>query len=56
MTVANARKILGHLAETMTNDQIQTIIDSFSGIIEIGFQLFEKNEPKSASIKKNLES
>lgn len=56
MTIVKAREILGSLAETLSDEQVQAIIDNFSGIIEIGFQLFERNNPKLAATKNKLES
>lgn len=44
MTVIQARKILDVLAVNLTDEQIQEIIDCFSGLIEVGFQIFEKDK------------
>ena len=42
MTITKARKTLGDLAVTMSDEQIQALIDSFVVIIDVGFQSFDK--------------
>ena len=42
MTIEKAREILGKEACQLNNDQVQAIIDCFEGIIEVGFEQFEK--------------
>ncbi len=37
-----ARKILENEGVSMSNEQIQSIIDCFEGIIEVGLQQFEQ--------------
>ncbi|GEM_PF-4390340 len=42
MTVEQARGLLKNEATDMSDEQIQSIIDCFEGIIEVGFQQFER--------------
>lgn len=47
MTITKARKVLGDLAVTISDNEIQEIIACFNQIIEVGFQLFETKYPKN---------
>lgn len=42
MTVQVARNILGDYGKSLKDEHIQSIIDSFNGIIEVGLRQFEK--------------
>jgi len=46
MTIEKARKLLGKVADKLSDRNITEIITSFNQIIEVGFQKFEAdNEP-----------
>lgn len=55
MTIIKARKIMGLSAEEMSDVQIQAIIDCFSGLIEVGFESFEKFSGRSAGVNRASE-
>lgn len=42
MTIEKARKILGNFAQSLSNEEIQEIIDCFHGVIEAGIRQFER--------------
>ncbi len=42
MTIENARKLLGESVKKLKDEEIQEIIDCFSGIIEVGLLHFER--------------
>lgn len=42
MTVEKARDILGEFARNLSDPEIQAVIDSFNGIIEVGLRQFER--------------
>ena len=44
MNLVKAKEILGPMAKGLSNDEIQAVIDCFSSIIEVGFQIFEKQK------------
>ncbi len=54
MTLDKARKIMGTMAESMTDEQIQAILDCFSSLIEVGFQSFEKSRQNRTLCKGNI--
>lgn len=54
MTLDKARKIMGSLAESMTDEQIQAILDCFSSLIEVGFQSFEESRENRILTKGNI--
>lgn len=43
MTTEKARTILGKYAQVLSDKDVQLIIDTFNGLIEVGFRHFEKN-------------
>ncbi|MFH1408181.1 MAG: hypothetical protein ABIG91_04090 [Patescibacteria group bacterium] len=54
MTIDKARKILGKYAFSMSESQIQELIDSFNQLIEVGFQLFEKEYNQNTFDKRKV--
>lgn len=52
MTIEKARKILGETAKTLSNDEVQAIIDCFNALIEVGLRQFERKYKVEVSIKK----
>ncbi len=44
MTIDMARSILDEHAKKLSNEEIQSIIDSFSSLIEVGFRQFERSQ------------
>lgn len=54
MTTDKARKILGEYAFSMSESQIQELIDCFNQIIEVGFQLFEKEHNQNTFDKRKI--
>ncbi|HWA51852.1 MAG TPA: hypothetical protein VG895_02270 [Patescibacteria group bacterium] len=42
MTIASAKKFLGELAKNMPDEEIQSLINTFNGIIEVGLRHFER--------------
>ena len=55
MTIEKARAILKDYAKTLTDQQIQSIIDTFNAIIEVGFKQFERKHSIEVSISKSNE-
>jgi len=54
MTTDKARKLLGEYASSMSESQIQELIDSFNQLIEVGFQLFEKEYNQNTFDKRKI--
>ena len=52
MTIDKARKILGETAKTLSNEEVQAIIDCFNALIEVGLRQFERKYKVEVSIKK----
>jgi hypothetical protein len=42
MTIPRARQILGEYAKDLKDSEIEQIITSFNGILEVGFRQFER--------------
>lgn len=47
MTIEKARKILGKYGVSLSDNDVQAIIDNFNVIIEVGIRQFEKRFKKS---------
>jgi hypothetical protein len=43
MTISQSRAIIGETAIEYTDKDLQSIIDCFNGIIEVGMQQFDNN-------------
>ena len=56
MTIEKARKILGKTADTLSDVDIQAIIDNFCMIIEVGLRQFERKYKVKAIIDKSDEA
>lgn len=44
MTVEKAKNILGKYSQSLTDTEIQSIIDCFNGLIEVGLRQFERSQ------------
>lgn len=53
MTIEKARKLLGETAKTLSDKDIQAIIDCFNAIIEVGLRQFERKHKVEVSINKS---
>ena len=56
MTIEKARKILGKTADTLSDVDIQAIIDNFCMIIEVGLRQFERKYKVEGNIDKSDEA
>lgn len=55
MTIEKARSILKGYAKNLTDEEIQSIVDTFNAIIEVGFKQFERKHGIEVSISKSNE-